>query len=350
MDYLITGGAGFIGSHLTDRLACRSNGVLVLDDFSSGSSANLSASLHTGCVRVVRGSVLDAELVERCVREVDVCVHLAGTLGVARIVGRPLDALLANARGVDVVMAVASRMGRRMLFASSSEVYGKRSGQALREDSDCTIGAPSRSRWSYAIAKQFGEALVHAYHHDTGADFAAIRFFNVIGPRQSPAYGMVLPRFVAQALAGEPLTVYGDGRQSRCFTSIHDAIDAIEALLESDSTAGRTFNVGTSAAIQINDLAQRVIARADSRSLVAYIPYEQAYEPGYEELGDRAPDTSALRQLTGWAPRRTIDEAIDEMIAANRGEVPPLDNSARATAKLLALQQQPHVNAVTGQP
>lgn len=317
--YLVTGGAGFIGSHLTDALVARGCHVMVLDDLTAGSIENLQGALSSGRAVFVEGSVLDEELVQRCMGSVDRCVHLAAALGVRRIVEHPLETLLANVRGTDIVMACAIARGCKILFASSSEVYGKRSANDLTEDGDCTIGAPSVSRWSYAIAKQFGESLVHAYSKEGGADVAAVRFFNVVGPRQSTAYGMVLPRFVGQALAGEPLTIYGDGSQSRCFTSVHDAVRAIDGLLASDSLGGSTYNVGVSSAVRIDDLARRVIARTGSDSGITYMPYSEAYGHGYKELGQRVPDTTALRERTRWQPRRTIDETIDEVVACRAG-------------------------------
>ncbi|MGH2839619.1 MAG: NAD-dependent epimerase/dehydratase family protein [Solirubrobacteraceae bacterium] len=326
--YLVTGGAGFIGSHLTDALVARGDSVIVLDDLSAGSLRNLDGALSTGRVEVVRGEVQDAALVESCMSRVDACVHLAAALGVQNIVDNPLGTLLANVRGTDVVMAAAARHERKLLFASSSEVYGKGGGEALTESDDCTIGAPSRSRWSYAIAKQFGESLAHAYVQCERADMAAVRFFNVIGPRQSPAYGMVLPRFVEQALASEPLTIYGDGSQTRCFTSVHDAVAAVVGLLDCTTAAGATYNIGSAQPVRIDDLAARVIARSRSRSQIAYVPYERAYGRGYEELGQRVPDTTALRERTGWSARRTLDEMIDEVLAA-RLPAPPVRRHAR---------------------
>jgi len=314
--YLITGGAGFIGSHLTDRLVANGDRVIVLDDLSGGSRRNLNrAAIERDMVRFVEGSVLDAELVDRCTAEADVCVHMAAALGVKRIVDRPLETLLANVRGTDIVMEAAHRRRRPLLFASSSEVYGKRAAAGLTEDADCTIGAPDRSRWSYAIAKQFGESLANAYKQDAGADIITVRFFNVVGPRQSAAYGMVLPRFVAQALAGEDLTIYGDGSQSRCFTSVHDAVGAVAGLLRAEGAGGATYNVGVSDPIRVDELARVVIERVGSRSSIVYIPYAEAYGSGYEELGRRVPDTSALRARTGWKPVRTVDQTIDEVIA-----------------------------------
>jgi len=318
LTYLITGGAGFIGSHLADRLVQGGRRVVALDDLSGGSAANLASAIASGRAELVEGSVLDHDLVERCMGQADVCVHLAAALGVARIVDRPLSTLLSNVRGADIVMGAAHTYGLPLLFASSSEVYGKKSGNDLREDADCTIGAPSRSRWSYAIAKQFGESLVNAYVQDAGAEMTAVRFFNVVGARQNGVYGMVLTRFVDQALAGEPLTVHGDGRQSRCFTSVHDVVGAVEGLLAATRPPGAVYNVGASSSIGVEDLARRVIARTGSQSEIAFVPYVEAYGPGYEELGSRMPDTSMLRALTGWSALRSIDEMIDE-VAASRG-------------------------------
>ncbi len=333
--YLITGGAGFIGSHLADRLLASGDRVIVLDDLSGGSRSNLDrAAIQDDRVRFVEGSVLDAELVDRCTDEADVCVHMAAALGVKRIVERPLETLLANVRGTDIVMEAAHRHRRRLLFASSSEVYGKRTATGLGEGADCTIGAPNRSRWSYAIAKQFGESLANAYRQDAGADILSVRFFNIVGPRQSAAYGMVLPRFVAQALAGEDLTIYGDGSQSRCFTSVHDAVSAVEALLRSGGAGGTTYNVGVSDPIRVDELARRVIERVGSRSSIVYIPYAQAYGSGYEELGHRVPDTSALRARTGWQPSRTVDQTIDEVIACQARRDSPSERRVTAPRRL----------------
>ncbi|HVS29318.1 MAG TPA: NAD-dependent epimerase/dehydratase family protein [Solirubrobacteraceae bacterium] len=337
LTYLVTGGAGFIGSHLADRLVARGQRVIALDDLKGGSPANLAGALASGRAELVEGSVLDRDLVERCMSEADFCVHLAAALGVTHIVDRPLSTLLSNVRGADIVMATAHGHGVPLLFASSSEVYGKQSAPDLREDADCTIGAPSRSRWSYAIAKQFGESLVNAYVQDAGAQMAAVRFFNIVGARQNGAYGMVLTRFVDQALAGEPLTVHGDGSQSRCFTSVHDAVSAVDGLLRATLRAGAIYNVGASSSIRVDDLARRVIARTASRSGITYVPYVEAYGPGYEELGRRNPDTSTLRAETGWTALRSLDEVIDEVVAT-RGRaaapVPVVTLKARGTGRL----------------
>jgi nucleoside-diphosphate-sugar epimerase len=321
MRYLVTGGAGFIGSHLVEALAARGERVLVLDDLSTGSRQNIEHLLATESAELVEGSVLDAELVERCMGSVDACVHLAAAVGVQLIVSRPLDSLLSNVRGADIVMSSAARHDRRLLYSSSSEVYGKSSQGALGETADRVIGSPFVARWSYATAKAFGEALLHGYARESGARFTAARLFNTVGPRQTGSYGMVLPRFVQQALAGEDLTVYGSGTQSRCFVHVSDTVRALLMLLDTDDTVGRVFNVGSPDEVPIIELAARVIERAESRSRVRLLPYEDAYGDGFEELGRRKPDTTELERATGWTPSRSLDETIDDVIAHARSGI-----------------------------
>ena len=312
---LVTGGAGFIGSHLTDSLVADGHRVVVLDDFSGGSPENVAQSLDSGLVDVVEGSVEDAEIVQECMQMADVCVHLAARLGVERIVREPLKCLRENVLGTDIVMEAAARNGRRLLFASSSEVYGKVNQRGLTEDADRVIGAPAKSRWSYAIAKEFGESLAHAYVTECGAEMIVVRLFNTVGPRQSSDYGMVVPRFVRHALTSEPLTVYGDGNQSRCFTDVRDVVRALSQLIECDGAVGRAFNIGGSSSVRIVDLARIVIDRVDSSSGIVFVPYAQAHAPGFEELGNRSPDTSALRDLTGWTPQWGLEQTIDSVVA-----------------------------------
>jgi UDP-glucose 4-epimerase len=315
MRYLVTGGAGFIGSHVTDALVARDHTVVVLDDLSTGRLENLAPALESGRVRFVEGSILDENLVDDCMRSVDACVDLAAAVGVQLILAHPLETLLGNLRGTRVVMESAARHGCRLLFASTSEVYGKLSGIELKEDSDLVIGDPAQSRWSYAIAKLAGEAAAHAYFQDRGAEMIVIRPFNVVGPRQTGAYGMVLPRFVGQALAGEPLTVYGDGAQSRCFTDVRDATHAILGLLAAPAVVGHVYNVGSSTQVRILDVAHRVIERCGSASPIELVSYSEAYGIGFEELGTRVPDTTALAGAIGWKPLHTLDETIDDVIA-----------------------------------
>ena len=318
--YLITGGAGFIGSHLVDALRARdpSHEIVVVDDLSSGRVENIAHALTLGGVQFVRGSAADAALIDEHMPHADVCVHLASPVGVQMIVDDPLETMMRSVRATNVVMHAAVRHGVRVLFSSTSEVYGKHTSQALDEDDDLVSGSPSKGRWSYAIAKNFGEALIHGYHRGRDADATVARLFNTIGARQTGRHGMVLPRFVRQALAGGDLTVYGSGEQTRCFTHVTDTVEALMLLCESDHAHGRTFNVGSSTPVAIVDLARRVIARTESASAIVLVPYAEAYGDGFEELGMRAPSTAALRALTGWTPRRTVDDAIDALIAHER--------------------------------
>jgi UDP-glucose 4-epimerase len=316
----VTGGAGFIGSHLTETLAARGDQVLILDDLSTGERGNVEHLLSAGNVELRVGSILDAKLVDECMQTVDACYHLASAVGVQLVVSRPLETLLCNVRGTDNVISTAVRHGRRLLFASTSEIYGKNSSGALDEQSDRILGSPLKARWGYATAKAFGEALAHGYVRDRDAEIVIARLFNTVGPRQKGAYGMVLPRFVHQALTGEDLTVYGTGTQSRCFVHVADTVHALALLLDTDEAVGDVFNVGSSVEVPIIELAAKVIERTNSGSRVRLIPYDAAYGEGFEELGRRKPDTSKLEELTSWQTSRTLDETIDDVIAYARSE------------------------------
>ena len=320
MRYLITGGAGFVGSHATDALVARGDEVVIVDNLSTGRLENIEHLLGTGRMRFIEGSVTDADLMDAVVPDADVVLHLASAVGVQLVVEHPLETLLENVRGIDVVLGAAARHGRRLLFTSTSEVYGKQSREGLDEDADLLIGSPAKSRWSYAIAKSFGEAVAHGYAAE-GAEVTVVRLFNAVGPRQTGRYGMVLPRFVQQALAGNDLTVHGDGLQTRCFTHVADAVRAILLLTEHDGALGRTFNVGSAVPIAVSDLARRVIKRTRSRSGIVHVPFDEAYAPGFEELGIRRPDTSALSDLTGWTPQLDLDVAINDVIAYERARL-----------------------------
>ncbi|MGA8745497.1 MAG: NAD-dependent epimerase/dehydratase family protein [Solirubrobacterales bacterium] len=314
MRYLITGGAGFIGSHLTDAIVARGDRALILDDLSTGRRENLAMALAGGAAELVEGSILDAELVEECVAEADYCLHLAAAVGVELILDRPLDSLVRNVRGSDIVISAVVRRGCGMLVASSSEVYGKNNAGPLSETSDRILGPTSTSRWAYSTAKAFAEVLANAYKYETDAEPIVVRLFNTVGPRQTGAYGMVLPRFVQQAMDGKPLTVFGDGSQTRCFTHVADVVDALLLLCDREEALGNTFNIGSPREIAIGDLARRVIERTDSTSEVQLIPYEEAYGEGFEEIGRRHPDLARIAGLTGWSPVRTIDDVIDDVI------------------------------------
>lgn len=337
MRYLVTGGAGFVGSHVTDALVARGDRVVVLDDLSTGRLENLDGALASGRVEFVEGSTSDATLVESCMRTVDRCAHVAAAVGMKLIMSDPLSSLLSNVRGVDTVMAAAARHRRRLLFVSTSEVYGKLVAPSLGEESDCLFGSPFRSRWSYAIAKNFGEAAAHAYVRDRGAEIVVVRLFNAVGARRTGAYGMVLPRLVGQALTDEPLTVYGDGSQARCFTSVHDVTRGIVELFSIEQAVGHAYNLGASRPLEIIELARRVIERTGSASAIRFVPFEEVYGADYEELGGRVADSSAVGELMGWRTTRSLDDMIDEVIADKRAAiaraplaVSPLSDRVRA--------------------
>jgi UDP-glucose 4-epimerase len=313
--YLITGGAGFIGSHLADALIARGDSVLVLDDLSTGRRQNLEPALDSGSAELVEGSILDQALVEDCVGATDVCLHLAAAVGVELILEDPLKSLLCNVRGSDNVISAVAARGGKALVVSSSEVYGKNSVGPLAETADRILGPPSTARWAYSTAKAFSEVLANAYGYETDAKSIVVRLFNTVGPRQSGSYGMVLPRLVQQAIAGENLTVYGDGTQTRCFAHVADVVDAVLLLLGTEEAVGRTFNIGSPNEISIRELAARVIERAGSNSEISLIPYEEAYGKGFEEIGRRHPDLGLIHGITGWSPVRTIDDMIDDVIA-----------------------------------
>ena len=319
MRYLITGGAGFVGSHVVDALTTRGDSVVVLDDLSTGRAENIEHHLDSDQVELVDGSILDAELVAELMRQVGACFHMASAVGVQLIVNKPLESLTLNVRGNDTVISAAADAGRRVLFTSTSEIYGKNSNGALTETSDRILGSPYKSRWAYATAKAYGEYLAYAFHRERGAEVVVARLFNTVGPRQTGAYGMVLPRFVQQALNGEELTIYGSGTQSRCFAHVLDTAHALLLLMDSDVAIGKVFNVGCPDEVPIVDLARRVIERSESSSTVRFVPYDEAYGEGFEELGRRQPDITAIKEAVGWAPTRDVDEAIDDVIAYERG-------------------------------
>lgn len=318
MRYLITGGAGFIGSHLTDSLVSRGDEILILDDLSTGRKENVAGALASGRVHFVEGSVCDEALVDECMEWADACFHLASAVGVKLIVERSVESLSRSVRGAQVVIEGAHRLGRRLLFASTSEIYGKNSTAGLAEHSDRILGPPSIARWSYSTAKAFGEAIALGYHRERETDTVVARLFNTVGPRQTGAYGMVLPRFVGQAIAGEDLTVYGDGSQSRCFAHVYDTTRALVLLMDEEGARGRAFNIGRSAEITILELAETVIERTGSSSGIRLVPYEEAYGDGFEELGRRRPDTTDLEQMTGWRATRGVEDAIDDVAAFER--------------------------------
>lgn len=317
--YLITGGAGFIGSHLADALIGRGNQVLVLDDLSTGSVLNLEPAMSSGHLEFVEGSTVDRALVDQCFEVTDVCFHLASSVGVQLIVSHSLETILKSVRGTDNVFAAGAEHGRKILFTSTSEIYGKNSDGALKEDDDRHLGPPTVSRWSYSTAKAFGENLAYGYAQEHGAENIVVRLFNTVGPRQASAYGMVLPRFVRQALNGSELTVYGDGVQSRCFAHVRDTVRALVELIDEEGAIGDVFNVGCGREIPIVELARLVVDRSGSDSEINHVAFDDAYGDGFEELGRRKPDTTKLKSLTGWTPTLSVEDAIDDVILYQQG-------------------------------
>jgi len=318
--YLVTGGAGFIGSHLTEALLARGDRVIVLDKLSTGRRRNLNAVAEHPNLRFVEGDVLDELVVDELVSEADVVVHLAAAVGVKLLLERPLNCLTDNIRGTEVVIDAASRSNRKILIASTSEIYGKNGTGPLAEDADRILGAPTKARWAYSTAKAVNEIMAYAYNRERGLESVVVRLFNTVGPRQSPAYGMVIPRLVRQAVAGEALTVFGDGTQSRCFCHVHDVVRALTGLLAEPSAVGDVFNVGGSEHLSIMDLATRIRTLAGSDSPIVLVPYEEAYGPGFDDMKKRVPDTTKVRDLLGWAPSRTLDDILVETIAEARAE------------------------------
>jgi UDP-glucose 4-epimerase len=314
--YLITGGAGFIGSHLTDALLARGDHVVALDNLSTGRLSNLDAAGTHPNFRFVQASVLDEMALDEIAHQCDVIVHLAAAVGVKLIVEQPLRSLTTNIRGSENVIEAAHRYRRKVMVASTSEIYGKNASDALVETADRILGAPTVARWAYSEAKAIDEVLAYAYHKERGLPTIVARLFNTVGPRQSPAYGMVIPRFVEQALANEPLTVFGDGTQTRCFGHVTDIVDGIIRLLDHPAAIGDVFNVGSPGEISMLDLAHKVIAMTGSSSPLQLIPYDEAYEAGFEDMQRRVPDTTKLRDLTGWAPSRTLDDILRDSIDA----------------------------------
>ncbi|WP_182905460.1 NAD-dependent epimerase/dehydratase family protein [Microbispora sp. H13382] len=319
--YLITGGSGFVGSHLTDALLARGESVVVLDDMSTGRAANLAHHAGDDRLRVVRGSVLDELVVDELVHECDVVVHLAAAVGVKLIVEHPLRSLTTNIRGSEIVIGAAHRYRRKILVTSTSEIYGKNSAGPLPEGADRVLGSPEIVRWAYSTAKAVDEILANAYHRERGLPAIIVRLFNTVGPRQSPAYGMVIPRLIRQALSGAPLTVHGDGTQTRCFAHVRDVVEALLLLLDDSSAIGQTFNVGSSDEVSILELAKLVTELSGSTSGIDLVPYAEAYGKGFEDMTRRVPDTTKLRELTGWAPKRTLDDILLETIADARAEL-----------------------------
>jgi UDP-glucose 4-epimerase len=311
---LVTGGAGFIGSHLTEALLAGGHEVLVLDDLSTGRAENLETVSGHPRLEVIVGTVTDEPLVRKLVASADVVYHLAAAVGVRLILDQPVGTIETNVVGTETLLRAARESRPRVILASTSEVYGKNDRVPLSEDDDRVLGPTTKSRWSYACSKAIDEFLGLAYHREYQLPVTIVRFFNTIGPRQTGRYGMVVPRFVRQALDGGPITVYGDGRQSRCFTDVDDTVRATIALSLAPAAVGEVFNVGTTDELTIGALAERVRGLVGTAAPIVFVPYDEVYQPGFEDLRRRVPDIRKAECVAGYRPRISLDETLRRVI------------------------------------
>ncbi len=317
MRVFITGGAGFIGSHLADALITRGDFVAILDNMSTGSTKNIS---HLqGKVEVHEGDIRDKTLVEKLVQQSDIVFHMAAALGVKNNMEHKLESIDRNFNGSEIVLHAATKFKKRLIIASTSEIYGKNPNQPLHEESDRVVGAPQKIRWTYADAKALEEAVAHTLHKTQGLNVTTVRFFNTVGPRQTGQYGMVVPRFIQSALKNEDITIYDDGSQTRVFCHVEDAVRAVITLSETDSAIGDYFNVGGIGETTIKELAHKVIERTQSTSKISFIPYSDVYPAGFEDMQRRVPDISKIKKTIGWEPRHTLDSIIDSVAASLNG-------------------------------
>jgi UDP-glucose 4-epimerase len=312
---LVTGGAGFIGSHLCERLISDGHTVTAIDDFSTGQAANLANLKGRDNFTLINGSILDTQILTPLINRADYIFHLAAAVGVFNIVNNPLASLLTNIRGTENVLEIANATKTPVFLTSSSEVYGKNISDSLKESDDRILGSPVTLRWSYSEAKAIDESLAYAYFVEKQLETRIVRFFNTVGPRQLGAYGMVVPRFVKSALINEPITIYGDGNQTRCFAHVYDVIDAVIAIAFAENTIGKVINIGNDFEISINDLAQKVISQTNSKSEVIYVSYEEAYGDGFEDMDRRVPNIDLIRNLVGWKPIRDLTTIIVDISA-----------------------------------
>jgi UDP-glucose 4-epimerase len=316
MDYLITGGAGFIGSHLAEALLAAGQRVVVIDDFSTGSLANLAHLRGHPRFQLVRASITDAIVMDRLAAQAHTIIHLAAAVGVRLIVERPVHTIETNVTGSEAVLRAALRYQCRVLLASTSEVYGKGSRIPFSEDDDVLIGATNKSRWAYAASKMLDEFLGLAYAREYGLEITIFRLFNTIGPRQTGRYGMVVPRLVGQALRGEPLTVYGDGAQTRCFCDVRDVVGALMALAQCPEAHGQVFNIGSTEEVTIAQLAALICELTASMAPIVQVPYADAYAPGFEDMRRRVPNIARIQALLGWQSQYGLRETIATIVAA----------------------------------
>jgi UDP-glucose 4-epimerase len=313
MRVFITGGAGFIGSHLCDALLKDGHQVSILDNMSTGSAANIAHIKDQ--IETHQGDIRDSALVESLMAPADLVLHMAAALGVNTILENPIESVSTNFTGSEVVLTAATKLKKRIIIASTSEIYGKNPKQPLSETDDRLIGAPQKIRWTYSDAKALEEAIAHALFLTKQLKVTTIRLFNTVGPRQTGRYGMVLPRFVQSALKNEPITIYGDGTQSRVFCHVQDAVRAILTIAATDSTIGQVYNIGGIGETTIKELAEKIIERTKSNSTITYTPYDQAYTAGYEDMQRRVPNIEKIKTALGWSPENTLDSIIDGVAA-----------------------------------
>ncbi len=316
MRVFITGGAGFIGSHLADALVARGDAVTILDNMSTGSASNI-AHLE-GTIEIIKGDIRDVATVEKAMANADLVLHMAAALGVNTILESPIESVSTNFTGSEVVLQAATKLGKRIVIASTSEIYGKNPKQPLNELDDRVVGTPQKIRWTYSDAKALEEAIAHALFLTKGLKVTTVRLFNTVGPRQTGRYGMVVPRFVQSALAGQPITIYGDGTQSRVFCHVADAVKAILILASDDKAIGEVYNIGGVGETTIKQLAEKIIERTKSTSVITYTAYDDAYPAGYEDMQRRVPDTTKIKNAIGWSPAHTLDSIIDDVAAEFR--------------------------------
>lgn len=320
MKVLITGGAGFIGSHLSETLIQQGHDVVALDNLSTGRMENIRHLQGNPKFELVIGSILDERLVDKFVERCDVVFHLAAAVGVQLIVNEPLQSLTTNIRGSEIVLEMAHRYHKRLLITSTSEIYGKNATGPLKEDVDRILGSPLKSRWSYSTAKAVDEILAFTYWKEKGLPTVIVRLFNTVGPRQVGHYGMVIPRFVQQALKNDPITVYGSGDQTRCFLHVNDSVVTQIKLMMLPEAAGEAFNIGSSEEVSIRNLAERIIKLTGSSSKLEFIPYDKAYEEGFEDMARRVPDTSKVAKFVGFKQTKSLNEILESVIAYYRKE------------------------------
>ena len=316
MRVFITGGAGFIGSHLADALVARGDSVTILDNMSTGSASNI-AHLE-GTIEIIKGDIRDVATVEKVMANAELVLHMAAALGVNTILEAPIESVSTNFTGSEVVLQAATKLDKRIIIASTSEIYGKNPKQPLNELDDRVVGTPQKIRWTYSDAKALEEAIAHALFLTKGLKVTTVRLFNTVGPRQTGRYGMVVPRFVQSALAGQPITIYGDGTQSRVFCHVADAVKAILILAGDDKSIGEVYNIGGVGETTIKQLAEKIIERTKSTSAITYTAYDTAYPAGYEDMQRRVPDTTKIKNAIGWSPEHTLDSIIDDVAAEFR--------------------------------